>query len=76
MNIFKKSRFLLWSEAKISNVRKKAITTEVCPMCLLISRRIHMLLFTEEKTPNPKAIKTKQPSFGLGKNHNTTNLIP
>lgn len=34
--------------------QKKAITTEACPMCLLIARGIHMLLFTEEKKPKPK----------------------
>lgn len=45
-------------------------------MCLLIARGIHMLLFTEEKNPNPKETKIKQPSFGLRKKHNIVNLIP
>lgn len=57
--------------------QKKAITTEACPMCLLIARGIHMLLFTEEKKPQTqKKRKTKQPTFDLRKKHNIVNLIP
>ena len=51
-------------EERISNGQKKAITTEVCPVCLLTARGIHMLFFTE-KNKKMKPNQTKQPSCHL-----------